>query len=94
MRKPVLFFIVNLCLSTLYGSCIVNAETLLCNHVELERELVSAGFFGPNSVVWFQAIRLSMLIGMPLILHIALSVHGTELKPSSHLSFLAVAGCL
>jgi tight adherence protein C len=60
----------------------------------LERELVSAGFFGPNSVVWFQAIRLSMLIGLPLVLHIALSLYGYEIKPSSHMSFLAVAGCL
>jgi len=58
----------------------------------LERELVGAGFFGPNSVIWFQGIRLSLLIGLPLLLHILLSYNAEGVRSSSHFALLAAAG--
>jgi tight adherence protein C len=59
---------------------------------KLERELVSAGFFGPHSILWFQGIRLSLLVGFPLVLHIAISLTGTAFQSSTHLGILAAAG--
>lgn len=58
----------------------------------LERSLVSAGFFGPNSVLWFQAIRLSLLIGLPLVLHILLRHFEVALQPTSQIGLLAAVG--
>ncbi len=33
---------------------------------KLQRSLVSAGFFGAHSALWFQAFRFCLLIGLPL----------------------------
>lgn len=59
----------------------------------LERQLVSAGFFGPHSAIWFHGIRLNLLIGLPLILHIAMSLSGSMLQPfSTHIAVLGAIG--
>ena len=59
---------------------------------KLERELISAGFFGPNSTLWFQGIRLTLLVGVPLILHVAISLSATVFQQSTHMAILAAAG--
>lgn len=59
---------------------------------KLERELVSAGFFGSNSTLWFQGIRFTLLVGVPLIMHIAISLSETAFPQSTHMAILAAAG--
>ncbi len=60
---------------------------------KLERELVSAGYFGPHSAIWFQAIRLSLLVGPPLLLHIAFTMSDIQMVGTSRMGLLAaVAG--
>jgi tight adherence protein C len=56
---------------------------------KLQHSLVSAGFFGPNSALWFQAARLSLLVGLPLIAHLSLAASDYELSASSKLGALA-----
>ncbi len=60
----------------------------------LQRELVAAGFFGPHNVIWFQAIRLSLLAGLPLIIHILLLYFGTEMQLSTRVGLSAAAGAI
>ncbi len=59
---------------------------------KLQRALVNAGFFGSNGALWFQATRLSLLVGLPLILHIALISSHSALQPLSEVGFLAAVG--
>jgi len=60
---------------------------------KLQRALVSAGFFGANSSLWFQAVRLCLLVGLPLGLHLLLTYFDYALQPNAKLGFLAaVAG--
>jgi tight adherence protein C len=60
----------------------------------LERELVSAGFFGRSSVMWFQAIRLSLLGGLPLILYPTLVWFGPPMQTAAQIGITAAAGAL
>ncbi len=59
---------------------------------KLQRALVNAGFFGPNSALWFHAMRLSLLVGLPLIVHVVLLFSNTTIRPSSEVGFLAAIG--
>jgi tight adherence protein C len=58
----------------------------------LERELVSAGFFAPSSVVWFQAIRMSLLVGLPLTLYVMLVYFGPAMQTSTQIGLAAAGG--
>jgi len=60
----------------------------------LERELVSAGFFGPNSSLWFHGIRFSLLFGLPFILYLFMKSSGIALQPSSLVAVLAATGAI
>jgi tight adherence protein C len=59
---------------------------------KVQRALVNAGFFGPNSALWFHAMRLSLLVGLPLIVHIVLLFSNSTIRPSSEVGFLAAIG--
>jgi tight adherence protein C len=60
---------------------------------KLQRSLVSAGFFGPNSALWFQTFRFSLLIGLPLGMHLLLSYFGMSPQPATKAGLMcAVAG--
>ncbi len=60
---------------------------------KLQRALVSAGFFGVNSALWFQAFRFSLLIGLPLALHLLLTYFDVSLQQSTKSGLMcAVAG--
>jgi tight adherence protein C len=58
----------------------------------LERELVSAGFFGPSSVLWFQAIRMSVMGGVPLLLYVLLAYSGPDMQMTTRIGLAAAAG--
>jgi tight adherence protein C len=60
----------------------------------LERELVSAGFFGPTSVLWFKAVRLSFLTGLPLLLYIGLTLAGPEMETSARIALVAATSAV
>lgn len=60
----------------------------------LERELVSAGFFGPTSVMWFQAIRMSLLAGLPLVVYPALVYVGPPMQTAAQVGLTAAMGAL
>ena len=60
----------------------------------LERELVSAGFFGPRSVVWFQSIRMSLIAGLPLILYPLLVYFGPEMQTTTQIGLAAASGAI
>jgi tight adherence protein C len=60
---------------------------------KLQRALVSAGFFGANSALWFQGFRFFLLIGLPLALHLLLSYFAVSPQPTTKAALLcAVAG--
>ena len=60
----------------------------------LQRELVGAGYFGPHNVIWFQSIRLTILVAVPFVLYIALTQAGLEMKSTSRLALLVAAGAI
>jgi tight adherence protein C len=57
---------------------------------KLQRALVSAGFFGANSALWFQAFRFCLLVGLPLGLHLVLAYFSIVLLPSTKLALVCV----
>ncbi len=59
---------------------------------QLERDLVAAGFFGPNNVLWYQGIRLALLIGLPITVSFLLSLGGVTLQSASGYAMLAAVG--
>lgn len=59
---------------------------------KLQRDLVGAGYFGPSSALWFQGIRLSMLVGAPLIAYLLMAHFGVSLQPTTKLGLLASIG--
>jgi tight adherence protein C len=60
---------------------------------KLQRSLVSAGFFGAHSALWFQAFRFCLLIGLPLGVHLALMFFGLSPQPATKNALMcAVAG--
>jgi hypothetical protein len=60
----------------------------------LQRDLVGAGFFGPHNVIWFQSIRLTILVAVPFVLYILLAQAGVEMKSTSRLAILVAAGAI
>lgn len=58
---------------------------------KLQRALVSAGFFGVNSALWFQAFRLCLFVGLPLALHLVLAYLSIEPQPTTKLALFCVA---
>jgi tight adherence protein C len=58
---------------------------------KLQRALVSAGFFGVNSALWFQAFRLCLFVGLPLALHLMLAYLSVEPQPTTKLALFCVA---
>jgi tight adherence protein C len=62
------------------------------DRTRLERELVSAGFFGARSVLWFQAIRMSAMGGVPLLLYILLAYGGPDMQTTTRIGLAAAAG--
>ncbi|WP_088346013.1 MULTISPECIES: type II secretion system F family protein [Rhodomicrobium] len=58
----------------------------------LQRDLVGAGYFGPNSALWFQGIRLAMLVGAPLAAHLLMGALNMSLQPTTKLGLLAAIG--
>jgi tight adherence protein C len=59
---------------------------------KLQRSLVSAGFFGPNNTLWFQAIRLGLLGGLPLVAHVLIVLGGMTISHSAELGILTALG--
>ena len=59
---------------------------------KLQRSLVSAGFFGAKSALWFQGVRLCLLVGLPLGVHLLLTYFDYPLQPNAKLGFLAAIG--
>lgn len=60
---------------------------------KLQRSLVGAGFFGANAGLWFQAWRFSLLIGLPLAVHLLVTLGGFAPKPGVKYGLMcAVAG--
>ena len=58
----------------------------------LQRDLVAAGFFGTNNVMWYQAIRLLLLVGLPMIVSIMMSFAGISLQSVSGYAMLLAVG--
>lgn len=58
---------------------------------KLQRALVSAGFFGVNSALWFQGFRLCLLVGLPLILHMMLTYLSITPQPTTKLALMCAA---
>ena len=58
---------------------------------KLQRALVSAGFFGANSALWFQAFRLSLFVGLPLGLHLVLAYFAVTPQPTTKLALICAA---
>lgn len=58
----------------------------------LQRDLVAAGFFGTNNVMWYQAIRLLLLVGLPMIVSIMMSFAGIALQSVSGYAMLLAVG--
>jgi len=56
---------------------------------KLQRELVQAGFFGTNSALWFQIIRLGMAVALPIVASALLEQFGFEPKPTTKWAILA-----
>jgi tight adherence protein C len=60
---------------------------------KLQRELVRAGYFRPNSAFRFQVIRIVLLIALPALTAIAMPAFGIALEPPTRNAVLAaVAG--
>lgn len=59
---------------------------------KLERDLVAAGFFGPNNVLWYQGIRLTLLIGLPIVVSFVLNLAGITLHSASGYALLVAVG--
>lgn len=60
---------------------------------KLQRDLVGAGYFGTNSALWFQGIRLSMTVGLPFVAHLLMSYFSLTMQPTSKVGLLAcIAG--
>lgn len=58
---------------------------------KLRRELVNAGFFGANSVAWFQAFRFAFAVTLPFAVHLALGYFEYPLSPTSRMAVLMTA---
>ena len=58
---------------------------------KLQRALVSAGFFGVNSALWFQAFRLCLFVGLPLGLHLVMTYLAMSPQPSTKLALMGAA---
>lgn len=58
---------------------------------KLRRALVSAGFFGASAATWFQAIRLSLSVTLPFAAHMAMTLSGIALQPSTKFAVLMAA---
>ena len=64
---------------------------------KLQRDLVRAGFFGPNSATWFQVTRIGMTAGLPLAASLLLDQFGiapAAATKSTILASLAAIGFL
>ena len=57
---------------------------------KLQRELVRAGYFGADSAVRFQMIRIVLTAALPLVAGIMLSYFHIELPPSTRSAMLAI----
>lgn len=57
------------------------AET---DETKLHRELIRAGYFGKNSVGWFQAIRATFALGLPIIGYATVTILNYDLEARSH----------
>jgi tight adherence protein C len=58
----------------------------------LQRDLMAAGFFGANNVMWYQSIRLLLLVGLPMIVSVLLGMAGITLQSASGYAMLAAVG--
>jgi tight adherence protein C len=58
----------------------------------LQRDLVAAGFFGTNNVLWYQAIRLLLLVGLPMIVSFLLNMTGMMLQSLNGYAMLLAVG--
>lgn len=58
----------------------------------LHRDLVAAGFFGTNNVMWYQAIRLFLLVGLPMIVSLLLNLAGMRLQSLNGYAMLIAVG--
>lgn len=67
-------------------------DEYISERTKLEHDLVTAGYFGSNNVRWYQGIRLALAVGLPLIIHLALTFSGIELKSISGYAMLAAVG--
>lgn len=66
------------------------AET---DKTKAQRELVRAGYFGANAVLWYNLIRFGMGVGLPLLAAVALPVFGVTLQTSTRNALLCgIAG--
>lgn len=59
---------------------------------KIKRELLKAGFFGTNSVLWYQSIRLSLLGSFVLIAIVVVNSMSAGLPLGTKLLIAAVAG--
>ena len=58
---------------------------------KLQRALVSAGFFGVNGPLWYQALRLCLFVGLPLALHLVLAYLAIAPQPATKLALICAA---
>jgi tight adherence protein C len=61
---------------------------------KLQRSLVSAGFFGPRSSLWYQVIRLALFVGLPLVAYLVIAIFGMVLKPTTQYGLLTSLACV
>ena len=61
---------------------------------KIKRELSKAGFFGQNSVVWYQSIRLTLLGSFVLIAIIAMNALDLDLSLGAKLLIAALAAAI
>lgn len=55
----------------------------------LQRDLVRAGFFGPNSAKWFHVIRIAITVSLPLVADVLLTQFGFKPPPPTKFAILA-----
>ena len=61
---------------------------------KIKRELLRAGYFGANAVLWYQSIRLTLLGGCVLVAIIVLNAMAPGLPASTKLLAAAVSGAI
>ncbi|MBX2806042.1 MAG: type II secretion system F family protein [Hyphomicrobiales bacterium] len=60
----------------------------------LQRDLVAAGFFGANNVIWYQSVRLFFLVGLPMVVSLLLTIAGITFQSASVYAMLVAVGCV